>query len=97
MNYFFAEAAASEHLEQVAYYEEQHEGLGARYLAAFERAMQRVCEHPERFAIEAPPAIRRVGLPGFPFNVLYRVVGTEIEVLAIAHHRRRPGYWTPRT
>ena len=33
MSYFFSEAARVEHLEHVAYYEEQRHGLGARYLA----------------------------------------------------------------
>ena len=36
MIYFFGEAALAEHLEHIAYYEEQRRGLGARYLAAFE-------------------------------------------------------------
>ena len=43
MSYFFSEAARVEHLEHVAYYEEQRHGLGARYLAAFEVAMVKVC------------------------------------------------------
>ncbi len=42
MTYFFNEAARIEHLEHVAYYEEQRQGLGARYLAAFEAAMVKV-------------------------------------------------------
>lgn len=39
MNFFFSEAARVEHLEHVAYYEEQRPGLGARYPAAFDAAM----------------------------------------------------------
>lgn len=96
MNYFFSEAACAEHLEHVAYYEERRAGLGARYLAAFDAALIKVCEHPERFPVEAPPSIRRIRVPGFPFNVLYRIVGAEVEVLVVAHHRRRPGYWVER-
>ena len=40
---WFREAARVEHLEHVAYYEEPRHGLGARYLAAFEAAMLKVC------------------------------------------------------
>lgn len=35
-------------------------------------------------------------MPGFPFNILYRTVGSDIEVLVVAPHRRRPGYWVSR-
>lgn len=96
MNYFFNEAARDEHLEHVSYYESCQIGLGARYLLAFDTAMKAVCESPERYRIELPPFIRKFRVPGFPFNILYRIVGTDIEVLVVAPHRRRPGYWVSR-
>lgn len=96
MTYFFSEAALAEHLEHVSYYEGQRPELGTRYLNAFEAVMTKVCENPDRFPVEAAHSIRRVRIPRFPFNVLYRVAGTEVEVLAIAHHKRRPAYWTGR-
>ena len=96
MSYFFNEAARTEHLEHVAYYEEQRRGLGARYLAAFEAAMVKVCESPERYRAELAPGIRRYRVPGFPYNILYRLSGSDVEVLVVAPHRRRPGYWLGR-
>ncbi len=68
MSYFFSEGARVEHLEHVAYYEEQRPGLGVRYLAAFESAMVEVCENPDRFRVELPPGIRRHRVPGFPYT-----------------------------
>lgn len=96
MNYFFSEAARAEHLEHVAYYEAQQRGLGARYAAAFDAAMVKVCEAPGRYRVEFAPGIRRYRVPGFPFNILYRLVGTDVEILVVAPHRRRPGYWLGR-
>jgi toxin ParE1/3/4 len=96
VSYFFSDEARVEHLEHVAYYEEQRAGLGARYLAAFDTAMVMVCENPDRFRVELPPAIRRYRVPGFPYNILYRQSGADIEVLVVAPHRRRPGYWLGR-
>lgn len=96
MSYFFSEAARVEHLEHVAYYEERRPGLGARYLAAFEAAMVKVCENPESYRVELPPGIRRYRVLGFPYNILYRQSGTDVEVLVVAPHRRRPGYWLGR-
>jgi hypothetical protein len=46
--------------------------------------------------VEFPPDIRRYRVPGFPYNILYRHVGSDVEVLVVAPHRRRPGYWLGR-
>ncbi len=72
MNYFFNPQARIEHLEHVAYYESRRQGLGARYLAAFNAAMAHVRAAPHRYKIEFPPNIRRYRVPGFPYNILYR-------------------------
>ncbi|OOG56142.1 type II toxin-antitoxin system RelE/ParE family toxin [Polaromonas sp. C04] len=96
MSYFFHPNARVEHLEHVAFYESRQRGLGGRYLTAFESAMVQVCATPQRFAVEHPPDIRRRRIAGFPYSVLHRAVGGEIEVLAIAAHKRRPDYWVKR-
>lgn len=96
MNYFFNPTARVEHLEHVAYYESQQQGLGARYLAAFNAAMVKVCASPHRYKIEFLPNIRRYRVPGFPYNILYRQVDADVEVLVVASHRRRPDYWLDR-
>lgn len=96
MNYQFHPEAEVEHLESVAYYEERQPGLGASYLAEFESALEQVCEAPGRYPIEQRPDIRRIRLPRFPFTVLFREFGGVVQVLAIAHHRRRPLYWLGR-
>ena len=32
----------------------------------------------------------------FPYKIIYVVEGHQIQVLAVAHDRRRPGYWKQR-
>ena len=32
----------------------------------------------------------------FPFTVIYRVTETTIQIIAVAHGRRRPSYWRTR-
>ncbi len=39
---------------------------------------------------------RRYHLRHFPYTVLYEVLGAKVTVFAIAHQRRRPGYWQDR-
>ncbi|WP_395685786.1 type II toxin-antitoxin system RelE/ParE family toxin [Caenimonas koreensis] len=36
---------------------------------------------------------RHYHLKHFPYTVMYEVIGNQVTVLAIAHQRRRPGYW----
>lgn len=96
MSYQFHPAAEAEHLEAVAYYESKQPGLGASYLADFETAMEQVCAAPCRYPVERQPDIRRIRLKQFPFMVLYREANGVVQVLTVAHYRRRPGYWVGR-
>jgi hypothetical protein len=92
----FLPEAESEHLKQVAYYEAQQTGLGARYLAEVNAALEYICEAPLRFPIARPPALRRLGLRRFPFTIFFRELSGVVQVVAVAPHRRRPGYWNGR-
>lgn len=80
----------------MAYYESQQQGLGKRYLDAFKVAMDNVCVATHRPKIEFPPNIRRYRVAGFPYTILYRQAGVDIEILAVAPHRRRPDHWLDR-
>jgi len=96
VSYGFHPEAEAEHLETVAYYETQQAGLGASYLAESESVLERVCEAPTRYSIERKPDIRLIRLSRFPFTVLFRESEGTVQVLAVAHHHRRPSYWLSR-
>ncbi len=96
MTYFFYPAAESELLEIVARYESKKPGLGAVYFAEFEKNMTYICEAPNRYPVELKPDIRRKVMKKFPFTILYREKLNSIQILALAHHRRRPAYWLGR-
>ena len=96
MSYQFHPAAANEYLESIAFYESRLAGLGADYIAEFESTMVRVCAAPLSYLVDCPPKIHKAGLQRFPFHVLYRVRADFVQILAVAHHRRRPGYWLGR-
>ena len=96
MNYFFHPAAETEHLESVVFYESKRPGLGATYLLEFEFIMKNICENPHRYPIEKKPDIRRSRMKRFPFTVIYREFSDSIQILALAHNRRRPQYWLGR-
>ena len=40
--------------------------------------------------------IRHYHLKHFPYTVMYEVIVRQVTIFAIAHQRRRPGYWQDR-
>ena len=80
MSYFFSEAARVEHLEHDAYYEEQRHGLGARYLAAFDAAMVKVCANP---ASSLPPAFGFIEYWAFPTTCSIAKLATMLRFLLL--------------
>lgn len=40
---------------------------------------------------------RRLLLRRFPFDVVYIIENEKLVLVALAHHRRKPGYWQDRS
>lgn len=70
-------------------------GLGLAFVAEFERAANFVLANPLIGALFRGTR-RRYFLRRFPYSIIYQVTAEELRILAIAHHRRRPGYWAHR-
>jgi plasmid stabilization system protein ParE len=86
--------AAEELEESVVWYERRQAGLGSRFLHTVLTVFERILAAP---AVGTPvQSARRVPVPGFPYSVFYRIRGEELLVVAVAHHRRRSGYWRRR-
>ncbi|HEY3604862.1 MAG TPA: type II toxin-antitoxin system RelE/ParE family toxin [Sporichthyaceae bacterium] len=95
------EAEAIAELEDAAlWYDQQHPGLGARFLAAVEETLDRLGRWPEAAPlVDGLPielGVRRAAVRQFPYRIAYLVLDETIRVLAIAHTRRAPGYWQQR-
>jgi toxin ParE1/3/4 len=84
-----AEAAA-------AFYKEVHPGLAQRFVDELEEALHRIQRHPRAYRhVEA--GSRKCRVEHFPYGVIYRERAGAIEIIAIMHLRRSPGYWKQRT
>ena len=77
------------------YAQEANAELGLAFIAEFERALSVLAAHPR---IGAPWRARthRFPLRRFPYSVIYRIHREELRVIALAHQRRQPGYWSGR-
>ncbi|MCH7939371.1 MAG: type II toxin-antitoxin system RelE/ParE family toxin [Candidatus Marinimicrobia bacterium] len=65
------------------------------FLIELDRAIKRIAEAPERWP-RSGQGVRRYLMPRYPYSVMYRVKAEEVEVIAVAHERRKPGYWRSR-
>jgi plasmid stabilization system protein ParE len=92
-------AASAEMAEAAAWYEERVSGLGDRFLSELEAAFTRIDETPfigpPWTHRRLPDGVRRMFLRSFPYSAVY-VLQPRVVVVAVAHVRRRPGYWAKR-
>ena len=91
----FHEEAERETAAAFNWYLDRSQAAATRFLLELERAIELISSSPARW-LEYVPGTRRFLLRRFPFAVIYRELDSHIQVLAVAHTRRRPGYWRKR-
>jgi len=90
------QAALAELQDAAAFYTEKATAeLGLALVAEFERGANFLLANP---LIGSPfrGTSRRYVLRRFPYSIIYRATADQIQIVAVAHHRRRPGYWAKR-
>jgi len=92
----FHDLAVAEFDEAAAWYEERKGGLGAEFRTAIEDAVQRIQNNPQAGSRYGRTKFRFVVARRFPFVVFYAEGEVAIRLMAVAHGRRRPGYWRKR-
>ena len=96
----FHPEARAEFFAGVDWYDERETGVGAQFGVAVRGAIDAAVDSPESWAAwpgwEREPMVRSKGVNGFPYRVVYFVAGELLVVVAVAHTKRRPGYWRDR-
>ena len=96
MKVVFEPAALEEAREAIAWYL-AHAGL--RQAEALNREIDAktalLIAHP-LIGTPSPAKMRRMPLRVFPYTLHYRVESETIRIFAVAHQKRRPGYWRKR-
>jgi plasmid stabilization system protein ParE len=88
--------AASQELESaVAWYFERSEPAATNFVFELDRAIDLILSAPNRWPL-GEHATRKFVLQRFPYALIYRERETDIQLLAVAHGNRRPGYWKDR-
>lgn len=92
---YFHPKAISEASAAARWYQERSFTAGKAFISELDHIIKKIIEAPviyPRYLGET----RRALFHRFPFGVVYRIVPERIEIIAIAHGRRRPGYWKDR-
>ena len=89
--------AALEVAHTAEWYETQRAGLGDDFLAELDAVLALLeAEDCVMSPVAEDARARRVFMPRFPHSVITIELGDDRFVLAVAHARRRPGYWLNR-
>lgn len=81
--------------EAASFYEAKVTGLGVAFLDDVDRSIEMLCESP-RIGAAAGRTFRKLLLRRFPYSIIYALRDEEVIIVAVAHQRKRPGYWRRR-
>jgi toxin ParE1/3/4 len=71
--------------------------IAADFLNQFEHATVKLLNNPQLYPVVRSPDIRKHVMQQFPYSLIYRITATgSTQILALAHHKRRPFYWAQR-
>ena len=100
-NVRFEAEADAEYRAAGRWNEKRRIGLGLEFFDAVDPALAQIVRVPKAGApakqLPSDLPVRRAPVKRFPYHVIYlEVLNAEIRVLAVAHDRRKPGYWRDR-
>ena len=78
-----------------SWYRQRSDEASVGFLSEIYDALENLTLWPQRWP-SYQYGTRRFVLHRFPFSIIYREEPDAVSVIAIAHHKRRPGYWKDR-
>lgn len=88
-------AAEAEYEDALGWYLDRSPQAANRFEAEFGEAIEAIRTHPSMFP-RCDEVHRYVLLKRFPYSLIYRVDEEAARVMAVAHSKRRTGYWSGR-
>jgi plasmid stabilization system protein ParE len=81
--------------ESFDWYAKRSKQAAVHFVIAVDAALSAIAADPERF-VAVDDLHRACPVTRYPFRIVYRVAAGRVVVVAIAHAKRRPGYWKDR-
>lgn len=96
----FHPEARAELVADADWYDERDVGVGGLFAEAVRGAINAAVDDPAAWAKwpgwDREPVVRSKGVSDFPYRVVYFVENDLLTIVAVAHSKRRPGYWRDR-
>lgn len=93
MKLIVLEAAQAELEDAQAYYLlHATPGIAAAFVTDYESGARRILSFPQ-IGTSVSKCLRVLPMRYFPYSIIYRLTEEAVTILAVAHQRRRPGYW----
>ncbi len=93
--YRFLDEADEEFQEQIRYFDGSSLDRGDKFIEEVADAVRDIREYPQIGSLKYGRVRKRV-LHSFGYDVFYVDRPDEIIIVAVAPHKRRPGYWRKR-
>lgn len=94
------EEALAEYRAAVEWYEDKRAGWGEVFILAVDATIESILDPSIRWGHHrhrpTSPQLYSRSVPGFPYDIIHLRLKDEVIIVAYAHERRRPGYWTRR-
>ena len=95
MRVYYHAAARAEGLAAAEWFGAQQQDLQTRFLAQWKNAENRMAASPQiHRCFEGE--LRKCRFEVFPYALVFRIREGDLQVLAVMHMSRRPGYWQAR-
>ena len=87
--------ARSEFFDAVEFYSNDSTLIAGRFIAEFEDAANEISLHPNRFR-KGRKGTHVKEFHSFPYSLVYHIFDDMIKIDAVAHDKRKLGYWRKR-
>ena len=92
--------AFEEYRAAAKWYETQRPGWGDVFMDSVDSSIETIRDPSIRWGFylgrRSTPQVYSRSVAGFPFDIVFLLIGEEVYVVAYAHERRMPGYWAHR-
>ena len=95
LDFEFHPESEDELAEGADYYFRVEPRFESEFLDEVYQAIGHICENPKSCPLVID-SVRRKVLSKYPYSIFYIETNGLIQVIAVAHHKRRPFYWLDR-
>lgn len=85
--------AEQEIVQAVRWYAQKNQLAADVFRTIVFDSVDTISHSPLSWAKVSEDGVRKFVLPRYPYSIFFTVRGSTVQILAVAHNRRMPGYW----